>query len=151
MNEIPEGFCQCGCGQRTKITTRTDSGKNYVKGEYLRVLQGHHGRTPEEFAQYFWKRVDKSPHPKGCWLWTGSKNRQGYGETMFRKRHLRANRVAYELANGPIPEGLMVLHSCDNPPCVNPDHLFLGTGTDNMQDCIRKGRTRHDRARQAKP
>lgn len=77
----------------------------------------------------------------GCWLWTGARHPQGYG---FIKRkdgtQLRAHRVAYELAYGPIPPGLQVCHRCDNPRCVRPGHLFLGTARDNAADMVAKGR-----------
>ena len=77
-----------------------------------------------------------------CWEWAAKRNNKGYG--MFgtnRKGHFKlAHRVSYELENGEIPEGMMVLHRCDNPGCVNPQHLFLGTRTDNTRDMHRKGR-----------
>lgn len=77
----------------------------------------------------------------GCWLWTGARHPQGYG---FIKRkdgtQLRAHRVAYELAYGPIPPGLQVCHRCDNPRCIRPGHLFLGTARDNAADMVAKGR-----------
>lgn len=89
----------------------------------------------------FWKHVDKNA-PDGCWPWMGNQNGQGYGRICsHRGGHTKmAHRVSYELTYGPIPEGLCVCHRCDNPLCVRPDHLFLGTKRDNIQDCIRKGR-----------
>lgn len=93
------------------------------------------------FEERFDRWVDKSGD---CWQWTGSRTvSRGvpwYGKTKNRGRTLLAHRVAWEFANGPIPDGLDVLHRCDNPICVNPDHLFLGTHTDNMQDRLAKGR-----------
>lgn len=77
-----------------------------------------------------------------CIEWAGARNRQGYGITYKDGKGRRAHRVAWEEANGPIPEGLFVCHSCDNPPCVNSEHLFLGTPNDNVQDMLRKGRAR---------
>lgn len=73
-----------------------------------------------------------------CWMWTGARMRGEGSYGRFRNR--LAHRVAWELFKGPIPFGLYVLHRCDNPPCVNPEHLFLGTQQDNMDDAHQKGR-----------
>lgn len=72
----------------------------------------------------------------GCWIWGGSFTHNGYG----RIGDKRAHRLSWSFENGPIPEGLLVLHSCDTPPCIRPSHLFVGTQLDNMQDMIAKGR-----------
>jgi len=81
------------------------------------------------------------PEPNtGCFLWTGTTTGGGYGRVRRGKRTHYAHRVAYELLVGPIPDGMHVLHHCDTPPCVNPEHLFLGTDADNIQDMDRKGR-----------
>lgn len=80
----------------------------------------------------------------GCWEWTLTKERPpllAYGRCYFGKRYRHAHRVVWELLKGPIPEGMCVLHRCDNPPCCNPDHLFLGTLADNAADRDAKGRT----------
>lgn len=89
--------------------------------------------TPERF----WQRVDMGG---ACWRWMGARLPAGYGRLSFQRRSMYAHRVAYLLTYGVIPEGLCVLHRCDNPPCVRPDHLFLGTQTDNARDRERKNR-----------
>lgn len=76
----------------------------------------------------------------GCWEWKLSKTGSGYGTCTIKKKQFFMHRSAWELFNGPIPEGLWVLHKCDNPPCCNPDHLFIGTATDNVQDMLAKQR-----------
>ena len=77
----------------------------------------------------------------GCWEWVGSRTPKGYGKVHFKGRTKRAHRISYELAHGPIPNGLTVCHTCDNPPCINPAHLFLGTNADNRRDMMAKGRS----------
>ncbi len=80
------------------------------------------------------------PEPmSGCWLWTAALSNKGYG-FYFSDGHNFAHRWSYSHFVGPIPEGLIVRHRCDTPSCVNPDHLELGTQSDNMQDCIKRGR-----------
>jgi hypothetical protein len=77
----------------------------------------------------------------GCWEWAGAAGPQGYGFIKHKDgAQLRAHRVAYELVYGPIPPGMFVCHHCDNPGCVRPSHLFLGTQRDNMADMVAKGR-----------
>lgn len=85
----------------------------------------------------FWSKVAKSD---GCWLWQAATHRFGYGMFSLDGRTTTAHRVSWALTNGPVPGGLHVLHRCDVPACVRPDHLFLGTPTDNMQDCAKKER-----------
>jgi hypothetical protein len=87
----------------------------------------------------FEDKVSIEPN-SGCWLWTGSLNDTGYGQLWVGSKSTRAHRLSYELHVGPIPEGMHVCHHCDNPPCCNPNHLFVGSHTDNMADKIKKGR-----------
>ena len=104
------------------------------------------GPKPRTLAERFHPKVDRSGGPDACWPWLGASLPRGYGhlgERVARGRHrmVYAHRVAWELHHGrAVPQDTMVLHHCDNPPCCNPAHLFLGTQRDNMQDCARKGR-----------
>lgn len=89
----------------------------------------------------FWAKVKKT---NSCWIWTAAKRNKGYGAFTYKENGRtiqgRAHRYSYELHKGPIPPGMFVLHQCDNPACVNPDHLFLGTNDDNIRDMLSKGR-----------
>ena len=96
--------------------------------------------TDEEWMTRFWKQVDKRG---SCWLWKGPMGAKGYGaffSWLNGEKYWRAHRYCWALHNGPIPDGMMVIHSCDNPWCVNIDHLRTGTASDNNRDAMRKGR-----------
>jgi len=109
----------------------------------LNAMPNGHSRTP--LAELFWPKVDRSGGPDACWPWTGHRNSKGYGSTHIwsdgKWRTVGAHRVAYTLERGPIAAGLQVCHVCDNPPCCNPAHHFLGTVRDNSRDMAAKGRT----------
>lgn len=90
----------------------------------------------------FWHKIDIKGKDE-CWNWKGSKNPQGYGQVWSnsKKKQIKAHRLAYEIYNQTsIPKGMLICHKCDNPPCCNPYHLFLGTSADNINDAYRKGR-----------
>jgi hypothetical protein len=87
----------------------------------------------------FWDKVRKTD---GCWLWTAAHNGKGYGVLGFRSKRIYAHRLSYELAFGPIPDGLCVCHRCDVPGCVRPEHLFAATQLENIRDMVSKGRSR---------
>ena len=90
-----------------------------------------------ESLSLFWAKVDKSGE---CWTWTGARDPRGYGRLGRGRKTLFAHRFSWEEENGPIPNGLFVCHSCDNPACVRPSHLFLGTQKDNIRDMMSKNR-----------
>lgn len=106
--------------------------------------------THRSIASRFWRKVDKNgPVPSHaialgpCWLWTGGKDPKGYGQLRAngkRGRLLKAHRVSWSMHNGRLTDWMLVLHRCDNPSCVRPDHLFVGSQRDNVQDAARKGR-----------
>lgn len=87
----------------------------------------------------FWAKVSKGKTSE-CWEWAAGRNEFGYGLFFLNGRRERAHRVSHSLFVGPIPEGMVVRHKCDNPPCINPDHLEVGTQGDNMQDAWTRGR-----------
>jgi hypothetical protein len=104
----------------------------------------YHRKAPME--ERFWAQVQKSD---GCWLWNGTIDKDGYGyiceggSASKGAKYKRCHRVSWELAYGPVPKGQNVLHTCDNPACVNPEHLFLGTHKANAEDRNAKGRHAH--------
>lgn len=138
-------LCECGCGKPTKLEPQSVAARGIVKGQPKRFLSGHNWRMslrprqPMDLAVRFWRHVKKTD---GCWEWIGKRHRCGYGVIQIGGKkgpEKRTHRIAWELSNGPIPPGLMVLHKCDNRPCVNPSHLYLGTAKDNMRDTMERG------------
>lgn len=133
-----------GCGKKAV-------GRGWCHKHYKRWQ--NHGHPINGTLEYglpgrFWQRVEKTD---GCWLWTGICSHSGYGQTKYENgKFVSAHRLAYVLTFGPISDGLFVCHRCDNPKCVRPDHLFLGTHQDNMRDSAIKGRRRGERNGRAK-
>lgn len=91
----------------------------------------------EQTITRFWSKVDKNGD---CWVWTGSRFTDGYGQFTVAPRNVRAHRFSWVVSHGAIPDGLCVCHKCDNPACVRPDHLFLATSQENTQDKVNKSR-----------
>lgn len=124
------------CG---KIFTARSSSIRRGRGKYCSNQCKGYGRSrPTEMSRLLANIVRVA----GCWVWTGSKIPTGYGKLSIHNKKVAAHRLSWALHNGPIPAGLHVLHRCDNPPCVNPEHLFLGTDGDNAADKVSKGRQR---------
>lgn len=128
------------CGNPFQIKPSRLNIRKYCSRTCYKAARSTTGEiTPADIAR-FWSQVDKSGE---CWVWIGSRyTRGGYGRCRpyYRSGQRKAHRVSYELAYGPIPEGMCVCHRCDNPPCVRPDHLFLGTSEENTYDMFQKGR-----------
>lgn len=104
-----------------------------------KILRAPYSLTVSERLEFY-----SIPEPNsGCLLWTGTYLRSGYGQIELNQQKHRAHRLSWEVANGrTIPEGMVVLHKCDVPACINPDHLKIGSQKDNLEDARRKGRMR---------
>ncbi len=140
MVQLQFTTCQCGCGNTIPLLSSQGKPRKYSIGHAPKKHHGGSQRVP--LTERFWEKVQIT---SGCWLWLGGFHRAGYGQINAgapNPRMILAHRVAWELTLGPIPNGLLVLHYCDNPPRVNPSHLFLGTQRDNVKDMMQKGRNR---------
>lgn len=125
-----------GCNKRASY-----DGKKLCNTHYYRKRRfGSTGLRYERqvYVEPFWKSFEKSN--SGCWLWIKTLSNKGYGVTTAKGKRYLAHRLSWILHNGDIPGRLCILHKCDTPACVNPDHLFLGTQSDNMRDMHRKER-----------
>jgi hypothetical protein len=121
-----------------------DCNNAWARAYILKRNKGRRGPVIVPLEERFWLKVQKT---ETCWLWIGAHHPQGYGNiTVSKGKTKPAHILSWEIHFGPIPEGMKVLHSCDNPPCVKPDHLFLGTQTQNIADMDAKGRRSRGKA-----
>lgn len=160
QGEIPEGMCVLHtCDNRVCVNPEhleLGTSTKYTR-ERMSKAQRKRYKDPAEIAKVrkaicrrygvstdpverFWFYVDKSAGPEGCWIWTGYTVPNGYGRVAWYGRVARTHRVAWQITHGEIPQGKVIYHTCDNPSCVNPKHLRLGTQKDNMEDMVSKGR-----------
>lgn len=142
------GLCNA-CYERLRRNGALDAIALPPTPRSLRNPGGYRGGNggAQAIAERFWPKVNAGS-PEECWLWNAARDSHGYGQLRITGGHLQAHRVSYELAIGQIPPGLHVRHRCDNPPCVNPLHLEVGTQSDNMRDCVERGRHGSQRRRQ---
>lgn len=138
----PSGLCMCGCGQPAPVATITNRRAGKVAGQPQRYILGHRLSRGGP-VRLFWSYVDRRG-PDECWPWKGPLLNK-YGAITVRGKRGIASRFSYELHYGPIPEGMQVCHTCDNPGCQNPAHLWLGTMADNQADMWAKGRSNRAR------
>ncbi len=131
---------ECPCGKPIKIKGPGLCGTCYGRQWRSNTLVRTAAKKSETIKQRLYQRFDLDPN-SGCWLWTGTITQPGkYGELWYKNKKHRVHVLSYQLHIGTVPKGLFVLHKCDVPYCVNPNHLFVGTNTDNMLDCAKKGR-----------
>ena len=133
-------------GEAIPFASRTSMNQEYRDSKTGKFIKG---KLHVPLAVRFEQKYITEPNT-GCWIWIAALSNKGYGKIgrgMRQDGHEPAHRISWELNYGPIPEGLHVLHKCDNPPCVNPNHLFLGTHGDNMRDSVTKGRADSKTAR----
>lgn len=135
MNKSKE--CEC-CGIQIYKKTK-DSARQWESKRFCSQRCNVRSRSYRPEHIRFWDRVKKSD---GCWEWSGSKDNKGYGILSSYKggASIKAHRLSYEMANGEIPSGMVIRHKCDNPTCVNPSHLEIGTQKDNVRDMVARGR-----------
>lgn len=132
-------YCDC-CGREFFKRPR-DSESQWERRVFCSVSCRNKSTRPEPIHIRFWKYVDQRGDSE-CWLWTGAKDGRGYGNISVGagESPAKAYRISYEMRYGPIPDGLLIRHRCDNPACVNPRHLETGTQKDNARDMVQRNR-----------
>jgi len=131
-------LCGCGCGG---IPNR---GAKYIKGHYKRTKESRKKQSNVNKYTFkdIWRQIDIR-NEDDCWEWVGHKDKNGYGRATINRKDYRSHRIVYKETYGTIPEGLFILHTCNNPSCCNPNHLYTGTNQDNMDQMVADGRSPH--------
>jgi hypothetical protein len=139
---VIECACQfCGTVFQTWPYKLRNGRAKYCSRSCLNLSQTGQSRPGRPIEERFWEKVAISG-PDDCWLWLGAKTKEGYGSIGHNGRVRRATHVSWELRYGaPFPPRKLACHTCDNPPCVNPAHIFVGTKQENADDMARKGRS----------
>lgn len=134
-------LCKCDCGNE-KIFHECNLYGRGIKSCGCLEFKTKRIYDRKDYFEILKERIQNSVSidEKGCWLWMGSKHRQGYGNIRFKKKYGLTHRVTWEIYKGEIPTGMKVCHKCDMPSCCNPEHLFLGSQKDNVNDSQDKGR-----------
>lgn len=142
-NPCTPKLCECGCGLPAPVADKNHTRDGIVRGQPRRFIAGHQNRVRvyPSAEERFWAKVDKRG-PDDCWEWTASCHDYGYGQFWTGEERISAHRFSYVLVHGEIADGAFICHTCDNPPCCNPAHLFAGQPKDNTKDMMEKGRHR---------
>jgi hypothetical protein len=146
--EIPYGYCHCGCNKKTKLITHTRTSEGLVRGQPFRFIKGHNGRNNPAQTEAANKASVRSHKENaivnnlekayevdvrtGCWIWKRSLTAKGYGKLFVNGKSVTAHKYIYELHKGSVPDGLVLDHLCRNRNCVNPDHLEPVTQKENV-------------------
>jgi hypothetical protein len=135
-----DGYCRCGCGQKTRNAIKTSTQRGWIKGRPISYINGHRRNPIKPLSERFWSKVQVG-WLNDCWIWLGSRDpKTGYGHIRVEDKIVLAHRVARELTLGEIPKDELVLHLCNNRICVNPNHLELGDYTRNREYMFKSGR-----------
>lgn len=147
-NQIPYGYCHCGCGQKTNVAPHNIKSRGIKGGEHYKYITGHNNQSPyNSISEQFWHHCIKG-NSHDCWRWGSKATRNGYPVFTYKRKVYYAHRISWEIHNRfNIPKGMYICHTCDNPICTNPKHLFLGTPQDNVDDMIKKGRKNKPKSR----